>query len=229
MASQIKPITLWGQGGPNPPKVGILLEELKIPHEIVPMSLAEAKNPDYVLINPNGRIPSIRDPNTGVTLWESGAIIEYLIDNYDKKHEFSFPPGTPEAYHAKQFLFFQTTGQGPYYGQAAWFNNYHTEKLPSAIERYTKEVNRVTGVLEGILAEQKQKYSGSAGSDGPWLVGNKLSFADLAFISYQVIIGFVLQKEQYDIDNFPHVKEWLGKMTARDAVKKVMDRALASR
>ena len=118
MSSPLKPLKVWGQGGPNPPKVAITLLELNVPHEIIPTPLSEIKKPEYLAINPNGRLPAIYDPNTDITLWESGAIIEYLIERYDSQHRLSFVPGTPESYHAKQWLFFQTTGQGPYYGQA---------------------------------------------------------------------------------------------------------------
>lgn len=65
-----------------------------------------------------------------------------------------------------------------------WFKKFHAEKLPSAVERYVKEINRVTAVLEKVLAEQKV----APDSDGPWLVGGKYSFADIAFISYQWIV-----------------------------------------
>jgi len=218
MASQLKPITVWGKGGPNPPKVAILLEELDIPYEAIPYALADVKKPAYLAINPNGRLPSIQDPNTSLTLWESGAIIEYLIERYDTSRRFSFAPGTPESYHAKQWLFFQTSGQGPYYGQAAWFKSFHPEQLPSALARYVAEVKRVTGVLEGHLAQQGVGVDGN----GPWLVGGRLSYADLAWISWQVLITKILGREEYDPDEFPVVKGWLERMLAREGVKKVM-------
>ena len=220
--SHLKTIKVWGKGGPNPPKVIILLEELGLPHEIVAIGFSELKNPEYLAINPNGRMPSIYDPNTELTLWESGAIVEYLIERYDTEHRFSFAPGTAESYHAKQWLFFQTTGQGPYYGQAVWFTKFHGEKVPSAVERYTKEINRVTGVLEGHLAAQKV----ASGNDGPWLVGDKFSYADLAFIPWQSLISGVFSPDQYSEDNFPHVKQWMGKMSAREAVKVAMGGAM---
>lgn len=128
MSSQIKPIKVWGQGGPNPPKVAMILSELEIPHEIIAIPFTDVKKPEYVAINPNGRVPAIHDPNTDLTLWESGAIVEYLIERYDTKQKLSFPAGSAESYHAKQWLFFQTSGQGPYYGQAAWFIKYHGKK-----------------------------------------------------------------------------------------------------
>jgi len=215
MSSQIKPIKVWGKGHPNPPKVAIILEELDLPYELVDIPMADIKKPEYLAINPNGRLPAIHDPNTELTLWESGAIVEYLVERYDTAHKLSFAPGTAESYHAKQWLFFQATGQGPYYGQAAWFKMYHPERLPSALERYTKEIARITGVLEGHLGGQKV----DAGSDGPWLVGNKISYADLAFISWQTVITKIIEKDQYNLDDFPHVQQWLGKMSSRKSVK----------
>ena len=225
MSSQIKPIKVWGLNGPNPSKVAIILTELGLPHDIVPIQFSEVKKPDYVAINPNGRLPSIQDPNTGLTLWESGAIIEYLIERYDTEHQLSFAPGTAESYHAKQWLYFQVSGQGPYYGQAVWFKRYHTEQLPSAVERYVKEINRVSGVLDKHLAQQKQEHGGS---DGPWLVGNKMSYADLAFIPWQNPLGIMLTKEEYNGDDYPHVKEWIGKMTSRKTVDGVLAKARPS-
>jgi glutathione S-transferase len=103
MTTELKPIKVWGKGGPNPPKVAIMLAELGLPHELIFVPLSDVKKPEYLAINPNGRLPSIHDPNTGITLWESGAIVLYLIDRYDKDHKFSFEPGTPEHYHAQQW------------------------------------------------------------------------------------------------------------------------------
>jgi glutathione S-transferase len=225
MSTQIKPIKVWGATGPNPPKVIILLKELGVPYEVDPIMIPDAKKPEYMAVNPNGRLPAIQDPNTDLTLWESGAIIQYLVERYDTKHQLSFPTGSTESHLAKQWLFFQATGQGPYYGQLVWFSKYHAEKLPSAIERYIKEVNRVTGVLEGHLAEQKKKQGSGAG-DGPWLVGNKLSYADLAFVPWQMGVGVTLQADQYSVDKYPHVKEWLGNMMKRENVKKAMEVAM---
>lgn len=213
-----KPIKLWGKGGPNPPKVEIILNELGLPYEVIPVALEDIKRPAYTAINPNGRLPAIQDPNTGLTLWESGAILEYLIETYDRDHTISFPAGTAEAWHAKQWLFFQTTGQGPYYGQAVWFYKFHHEKLPSAIERYVKEIQRILSVLDKVLAAEKEKYGGEGG--GPWLVGNKVSYADIAFVAWQNVIEVMLG-DQYSDKDFPTVREWLAKLRARPAVAKV--------
>lgn len=219
----LQPIRLWGKGGPNPPKVAIVLSELSLPHETTPIPLSTLKQPSYLAINPNGRIPAIHDPNTSLTLWESGAIVEYLVERYDTDLKISFAPGTNEAYLARQWLFFQVSGQGPYYGQASWFKKFHPERVESAVERYVKEINRVTGVLEGHLAKEKEKWSGSGG-DGPWLVGNKYSFADIAFLSWQIIVTRVVQKEDgFDQNDYPVVKNWLDRILSRGAVKVVMD------
>lgn len=212
MANQLKPIKVWGKGGPNPPKVAMILEELGVPYEAESVPMTDIKKPEYLAINPNGRLPSIRDPNTGITLWESGAIVEYLIERYDTQRKLSFEPGTAEAYHAKQWLFFQASGQGPYYGQYGWFRLFAPEELPLAIDRYAKEVNRVTAVLEEHLGKQKD---GEA-----WLVGGRCSYADIAFLSWQMTIAKVTKKEEYDVDNYPHVKAWLAMMLEREGTRK---------
>ena len=107
-----------------------------------------------------------------------------------------------------------------------FFKKFHHEQLPSAIERFVKEVNRVSGVLDGHLARQGQEeHGGERAADGPWLVGNKLSYADIAFISWQTIMTMFLSKDEFNEDDYPHVKEWLGKMTQREAVKKVLESA----
>ena len=225
MAAQIKPIKIWGQHGPNPPKIAIIVTELNISHKINPYPISDVKKPEYLAVNPNGRLPAIQDPNTNLTLWESGAIIEYLIERYDTEHRLSFPAGTSESYHAKQWLYYQTTGQGPYYGQAAWFKKFHPEHIPSALDRYVKEADRISKVLEGHLAKQQEEFDGEAGFDGPWLVGNKLSYADLAFIPWQKVIGMVLRKDEYDEDKYPHLKEWIDKMASREGLKAVLEAA----
>lgn len=115
---EMEAIKVLGIHGPTAGKVILLCEKLALPYETEAIPLTDVKNPNYVAINPDGRLQSIQDPNTGLTLWESGAIIEYLTERYDKTHKLSFVPGTFEAYHARQWLFYQTTGQGPYYGQA---------------------------------------------------------------------------------------------------------------
>ncbi len=100
---------------------------------------------------------------------ESNAILQYLVDKYDPEHKISVSD-TDEKYTQLQWLYFQASGQGPYYGQLVWFLRYHPEKVPSAVERYKKEIDRVIGVLDGVLSKQQ------------WLVGGKLTIADLSFV-----------------------------------------------
>lgn len=216
--------SVWGQSGPNPPKVNFILSELDIPYEIVPLPITQVKSPEYTALNPNGRLPTIEDPNTGITLWETGAIIEYLVETYDTARKISFPPSqAAEFWQARQWLCFQISGQGPYYGQFVVFKKYHPERVVSAVERYAKEANRVSGVLEAWLGEQKGKF-GDEG-EGPWLVGTKKSFADMAFIPWQIIFGVFPAKEEFDQDEYPLVKEWLGKMMAGQKAKDVWHNA----
>ena len=208
----MKPITLYGKGGPNPPKVAMVLGELGLPYEAKMIPLHEVKDPEYTKINPNGRIPAIYDPNSDLTLWESGAIVLYLVDHYDKDHKISFPQGSKEAYLAQQWLFFQASGQGPYYGQSIYFNRYHHEKAQSTEDRFNKEINRVTGVLEGWLEK-----------NGPWLVGEKFSYADLAFLNWQVNVDRFVAKEAFDGEQYPHVKKWIQAMSERPAIWSVLN------
>ncbi len=92
-------------------KVAIILEELNVPYETKLMDFSELKQDPFESINPNGRVPAIEDPNTGMKLWESGAIIEYLLETYDKEGKLSYAKG-PEKWDTKAWLHFQTSGQG---------------------------------------------------------------------------------------------------------------------
>ncbi|KAI1322320.1 glutathione S-transferase [Xylariaceae sp. FL0255] len=220
----IKPLKAYGEGGPNPPKVIMILKELGLPFEIVEIGFNDVKKPEYTAINPNGRLPALYDPNTDLTIWESGAIVQYLVETYDKNHKISYPKGTNESFLTQQWLFFQVSGQGPYYGQAIVFSRYHTEKVPSAVDRYIKEANRVTGVLESVLSKKE------AGSNGPWLVGDKCTYADISFVMWQVSIvrSFSDRETVIDYANYPTVKTWLDKLLARPAVKEAIDIATAA-
>ena len=204
----LKPIKLYGHGpGPNPFKVVMVFEELDIPYVNIAVEWADLKKEPYESINPNGRVPAIEDPNTGITLWESGAILEYLVETYDKEHKISFEAGSKDYFLAKQWLHFQMSGQGPYFGQAVWFTRYHPEKIESAKERYVKEIRRVSGVLDKFLTDKE------------YLVGAKFSYVDLAFIPWFGLVGM------FDIDlakEVPHVDAWLNRQKARPAIAKAM-------
>ena len=165
----------------------------------------------FISINPNGRVPAIHDPNTNIILWESGAIINYLVDQYDVENKLSYDD-LAQKHCTNQWLHFQTSGQGPYFGQTVWFRHFHTEKLPSAIERYENEVKRVTTVLDMHL-----KMNGSS-----FLTGDKCTYADLAFVPWiNMLDSMVLGKEAADelTETLPHYKKWKEAMFARESVK----------
>lgn len=205
----MQPITLYShQYGPNPWKVALIMEELNIPYNVKFVDFTAVKKEPYTLINPNGRLPAIHDPNTKLNLWESGAITEYLIETYDTEHRLSYPT-FPEKYHAKQWLFFQVSGQAPYYGQASWFQKFHPEKVQSAIDRYRNEIHRVCGVLDSVLQTRD------------WLVGDKCTYADLAFIAWQRWAPRFSGDDIYA--KYPRVGAWMKRMEARPTVKNVYD------
>ncbi|EXJ74312.1 glutathione S-transferase [Cladophialophora psammophila CBS 110553] len=208
--SSLKAITLYGHGAtPNPRKVAIILEELSIPYTMKEVDFSDIKKPPYTDICPNGRVPAIEDPNTGITLWESGAIVQYLVETYDKDRVLTYDT-VPEKYQLNQWLMFQMSGQGPYFGQAAWFKVFHPEKLPSAQERYVREVERVTSVLDGWL--QKRKF----------LVGDKLTYADLAFVPWAKNVLWLDDEKTIDMAKYPAYSKWLDGMLARESVKKIL-------
>lgn len=207
----LKPITLWGHtAGPNPWKVAMVLEELNVPYETKILEFPEMKQPAFEKININGRVPAIEDPNTGITIWESGAIVEYLVETYDKEKKMSFEAGTTEYFHAKQWLHFQVSGQGPYFGQAVWFHMFHAEKVQSAQDRYINEMRRVSDVLNRALEGRE------------WLVGNKYTYADVAFVIWFEFVPRIAG-EKIDIPKeFPNLHAWLDKMKSRPAVARVL-------
>ena len=122
MSEAIIPIKVYGREGPNPPKIAMIFAQLQIPHEIIEVAREDVKKPAYVALNPNGKTPYMEDPNTGVKIWESGAIIEYLVHQYDKAKLLSFQADTPEYWQAKQWLFFQVSGQGKCFENLHNFN-----------------------------------------------------------------------------------------------------------
>ena len=176
------------------------------------MDLGDLKKPPFEKLNPNGRVPVIVDPNTGITLWESAAIIEYLEDTYDKDNKLTYTT-FPEKYYVKQYLYFQMSGQGPYFGQAAWFLHFHPEKVPSAIDRYKDQVLRVVYVLN-LALEGKQ-----------YLVGDKCTVADLAFVTWDTSIPWIFGDDFKTLDiekKYPNYAAWRERLLARPAVKKTL-------
>ncbi|KAI0659287.1 glutathione S-transferase C-terminal-like protein [Cubamyces menziesii] len=188
-----KQFTLYGTVvPPNPMKVAIVLEELGLDYEIVPIDIStgEQKSPEFLKLNPNGRVPALVDHSNGdFVIWESNAILLYIIEKYDKEHKLSVTEAN-EKFALLQWLFFQASGQGPYFGQGAI---------------------RVIGVLENVLSKQE------------WLVGGKMTIADLSFVPWNSIaLTMVLADyEGFDVEKqFPAFSKWHEKMTARPSVSK---------
>ncbi|KAK3052920.1 hypothetical protein LTR09_005984 [Extremus antarcticus] len=211
--SSTKPIHLYSHAsGPNPWKVAIILEELGLPYETEFVDFGVIKQKPYTDVNPNGRVPSIKDPNTGITLWESGAIIDYLIDTYDKEGKLSYTE-FPQKYEQRCWEHFQMSGQGPYFGQLAWFKMFHSEKnITSVIDRYGNEVKRVLSVLEAQLTKTGTGY----------LVGDKACYADLMFITWNLFAPSLVEGLDWKSE-YPKSYEWHQKIIARPAVAKVLE------
>ncbi|RAL14378.1 glutathione S-transferase family protein [Aspergillus homomorphus CBS 101889] len=205
----MQPIILYSHAlGPNPWKVAIILEELNLAYETRFVSFTEVKQEPFTSkLNPNGRLPAIEDPNTGLTLFESGAIVEYLIDQYDADHKLDYADAA-RKYEAKAWLHLQVSGQGPYYGQAGWFRRLAPEHIPLAVQRYGDEVRRVTSVLDKVLSTRD------------WLVGDKCTYADLSFMPWQRRARTLATDPDTFDEDFPHAAAWFKRLSERESVKK---------
>ncbi|KAI1104730.1 glutathione transferase [Jackrogersella minutella] len=211
--------------GPNPWKPIIVLAELGLPHDVVWIPYGEIKSEPYTSLNPNGRLPAMVDPNKNVTLWESGAIINYLIATYDSELKLTYGDDRfEEKWLLQSWLMFQMSAQGPMFGQKMWFTHIHVEQnLHTAIDRYGNEVKRIVGVVEDTLRKQRQKL-GLASEDPVWLVGDKCTYADLSFISWNLTLGALFPGGTVDVEKeFPEYHRWHTNMTKRPATKKVLD------
>jgi len=194
-------IDLYTSSTPNGQKVSILLEELDVPYVVHPIDLGtfEQKSPEYLRINPNGRIPAIVDD--GFAVFESGAILIYLAE----KHGRFLPADARRRSEVIQWLMFQMAGIGPMQGQANVFHRYFPEKLPAVIDRYQNEVRRLYGVLEARLATR------------PYLC-DEYSIADIACWTWVYHHGWA----GVSLDGLPHVQEWLDRINTRPAVDRGM-------
>jgi len=214
-------ITIYShKSAPNGWKVAIILEELGIQYETKYLEFGDdpkvgVKGPEHVKHNPNGRIPTIIDhDNNDFTLWESNSIIKYLVERYDKENKIHFPSGTNEAHLVDQWMTFQVSGQGPYYGQITWFKFAHSEKVPSAVERYQKEALRVISVLDSAL------------SKGKYLVGDKLTIADIVFYPWNYVLvdnPNLVQETPLaeELKKYKNFWRWHEEIGALETVKKV--------
>ncbi|KAJ9197531.1 hypothetical protein DTO166G4_9220 [Paecilomyces variotii] len=204
-------ITLYTAQTPNGIKISIALEELGIPYKTVKIELSKnTQKEDWFLeINPNGRIPAITDTFTDgqkIRLFESGSILQYLAEQYDKDYKISYPKGTREYYEMNNWLWFQNAGLGPMQGQANHFNRYAPERIEYGVNRYVNETRRLYGVLDKQLEKSKSGY----------LVGDHISIADISTWGWVAAAGWA----GVDINEFPNLKAWEERMYERPGVDK---------
>ena len=206
-------IQLYSLPTPNGVKASIMLEETGLPYEphLVDFATNDQKSPEFVSLNPNGKIPAMIDPagpgGKPIGLFESGAILLYLAGKTGK-----FIPANPNGrWEATQWVMFQMGGVGPMFGQLGFFNKFAgkdwEDKRP--LGRYVDESKRLLGVMDGALA----------GRD--WFLGDDYTIADISMLGWvRNLIGFYEARELVGFDDFTNVAAWLERGLARPAVQR---------
>jgi GST-like protein len=209
-------LQLYSLPTPNGVKVSIMLEETGIPYEPHTINIGqnETWTPEFLSLNPNGKIPAILDPDgpggKPFALFESGAILVYLADKAGK-----FLPTEPaRRYETLQWVFFQMAAIGPIFGQLGFFHKFagreYEDKRPR--DRYANESKRLLGVLETRLA----------GRD--WLMGDEYTIADIATLGWvRNLVGFYGAGELVEYDKLQLVPAWLERGLARPAVQRGLE------
>jgi len=195
-------IDVYTASTPNGWKASIVLEELGLPYEVKAVDLlaGEQKQPEYLRLNPNGRIPTIVDHDAGgFAVFESGAILVYLAEKTGRL----LPSDAKGRSLVLQWLMFQMGGVGPMMGQANVFFRYFPEKLQPAIDRYQNECRRLFEVLNGRLADHE------------YLAGD-YSIADIANWSWVRTYKW----SGVSVDGLDHLERWLGTLAARPACQR---------
>lgn len=189
---------LYTSATPNGYKVSIMLEELKLKYKVHKIDLGKQTQKEewFLKLNPNGRIPVLKDNENNKVIFESGAILYYLAIKYNK---FFFEAKRTEI---MQWLMFQMSGIGPMQGQANVFFRYMDEKIPLAISRYQNECRRLYEVLDKQLQDNK------------WICG-KYSIADIATWPWIKIYFWA----GIDISNLDNLSRWMDQMERRKACK----------
>ncbi len=197
-------ITLYTANTPNGVKVTIAMEEMGEPYDLKVLSLSdgEQKSPEFLRINPNGRIPAMTDHVDGrdIHVFESGAVLLYLAEKFGKL----LPTDPAARIDAIGWTYFQTGGIGPMMGQAGFFKRNFPDFEPG-IDRFVKESERLVGVMEDRLITQD------------YLSGDNISIADI------MQIGWIDRAPGYfgfDLTPFPAVSAWRERMLARPGVQK---------
>ena len=206
-------LQLYSLPTPNGVKVSIMLEEIGLPYEphLIDFATDDQKTPEFLSLNPNGKIPAILDPDgpggKPLALFESGAILLYLADKTGQL----LPADPAQRYETLEWLMFQMGGIGPMFGQLGFFHKFagreYEDKRPH--ERYRAEAERLLGVLETRLA------------DRPWLAGEDYTIADVATLGWvRNLIGFYEAREIVAFDKLKNVPAWLERGLARPAVQR---------
>lgn len=192
-------LELFTSETPNGWKITILLEELGVPYKVTPISLTnqEQKTPEFLRLNPNGKIPALVDD--GFAVFESGAILLYLAEKFGR----FIPADVQGRSRAIQWVMWQVAGLGPMMGQATVFNRYFPEKLPSVIDRYTRESRRLLGVLDAAL-------------EGKDYLAGDYSIADIACFPW--VRGH--EWAGVTLDGLPNVARWMADIGVRPAVQR---------
>jgi GST-like protein len=209
-------LQLYSLPTPNGVKVSIMLEEIGLPYEphTIDIGQNETWTPEFLSLNPNGKIPAIIDPDgpggKPFGLFESGAILVYLAEKTGK-----FLPKDPAArYETLAWVFFQMAAIGPMFGQVGFFHKFagreYEDKRPR--DRYVAESKRLLGVLETRLA------------DRDWIMGDEYTIADIATLGWvRNINGFYEAGELVDYGSLKHVPAWLERGLARSAVQRGLE------
>ena len=189
---------LYTSATPNGYKVSIMLEELKLKYKVHKIDLGKQTQKEewFLKLNPNGRIPVLKDNENNKVIFESGAILYYLAIKYNK---FFLEEKRVEII---QWLMFQMSAIGPMQGQANVFFRYMDEKIPVAISRYQNECRRLYEVLDKQLQDNK------------WICG-EYSIADIATWPWIKIYFWA----GIDISNLDNLSRWMGQMERRKACK----------
>jgi len=194
-------IDLYTWTTPNGRKVSIMLEELGVEYTAHPINIGEGDQqaPEFLAISPNNKIPAIVDNDNGTVLMESGAILLYLADKYQK----FMPTDEAARWRAMEWLMWQMGGIGPFLGQVHHFVHYNPGKAPYAEERYAKEAHRLYSVLNTRLAGRDYMI-------------DEYSIVDMA--TWPWISRFEWQK--MDLDQYPNVRDWYVRIAERPAVQR---------
>ncbi|KAF4556693.1 Glutathione S-transferase-like protein 22 [Elsinoe fawcettii] len=200
-------ILLYTEGTPNGLKISIALEELGLGYKVRPINLFqhEQKEQWFLDINPNGRIPAITDKDESgqeLKIWESGAILQYLVTRYDTENIISYPSGSKEHWQVTSWLMWQVGGVGPMQGQANHFALSANGNHEYSLQRYVNETRRLYRTMDQALARNTSGY----------LVGDRVTIADIAMWPWVTAYKY---SGLSSTDEFPHVKEWMYRLLKR--------------